>query len=402
MARSPAEGERGSPSAGAARFSLVVGGPFHAALGRLGLLGADRLPTPRAAIGLAAVAWLPPALLAVAQTLVDDRYSGWSFFADGTAHARFLLAVAVMVATERYADGRIGPLVRHFRESQLVAEAGLPAYSDALVRADRRSSSAVAEAVILVAALVWPGLVASYAVGLEGSSWDGAVVGGEAVLSWAGASARFVSAPLFLFLVLRWFWRLLVWSGLLFRVSRLPLQLTPLHPDRSAGLGFLAIYPSIFGGFAFALGCVVASSFVKEIGLVSLSPLTVWLAMFAWLAMVLILFVGPLLVFAVPLYAVRERALLDYGRLAHQHHLAFDRKWFGEARDGADLMGSPDPSSASDLNATVQAVRELRAVPVDRAALVQLLVAGGAPLLAVVATQMSLLDLVRWIVGAIL
>lgn len=35
-------------------------------------------------------------------------------------------------------------------------------------------------------------------------------------------------------------------------------------------------------------------------------------------------------------------------------------------------MGSPDPSSASDLNATVQAVQELRTFPMDRAAVMQL------------------------------
>jgi hypothetical protein len=103
-----------------------------------------------------------------------------------------------------------------------------------------------------------------------------------------------------------------------------------------------------------------------------------------------------------PLYETRERALLEYGRLATHHHLAFHRKWIGEAKSGEDLMGSSDPSSASDLNASVQAVRELRLVPVDRAAVVQLLVAAGVPLLAVVSRQIPLVDLAKWIVGTIL
>jgi len=58
------------------RFSIVAGGPFHATLRRLGLIGADQFPTRRAAITLALLAWLPPALIAVVQTLVDSRYSG--------------------------------------------------------------------------------------------------------------------------------------------------------------------------------------------------------------------------------------------------------------------------------------------------------------------------------------
>ena len=64
-------------------------------------------------------------------------------------------------------------------------------------------------------------------------------------------------------------------------------------------------------------------------------------------------------------------------------------------------MGSPDPSSASDLNATVQAVQELHTFPVDRAAVMQLLIAAGIPMLAVVATQIPLAELVQWIVGRI-
>jgi hypothetical protein len=107
-------------------------------------------------------------------------------------------------------------------------------------------------------------------------------------------------------------------------------------------------------------------------------------------------------VFVHPLYQARERALLEYGRLASQHHLAFHHKWIGEARNGEDLMGSADPSSASDLNASVQAVLEMRVVPIDRAAIAQLVVSAGVPLLAVVARQIPVAELAGWIVGTIL
>ena len=176
-------------------------------------------------------------------------------------------------------------------------------------------------------------------------------------------TASLVSHPLFLFLVLRWLWRFFVWTALLHRISRLPLQLTALHPDHSAGLGFLAIYPSVFRGFVFGLSCVIASNFLKELGLAQHSPETVWFALAGWLALILVLFLGPLLVFTAPLLRLREQALLEYGRLANQHHLAFHRKWIGEARSGEDLVGCPDPSSATGLNSTVQVVRGLRVSP---------------------------------------
>jgi hypothetical protein len=161
----------------------------------------------------------------------------------------------------------------------------------------------------------------------------------------------------------------------------------------------MSIYPSVFSGFVFALSCVISSNMVKDLGLEHHDPNTVWIALAAWIAFCLLLFIGPLLVFVSPLYAARERALLHYGRLASQHHLAFHRKYIDEATSGETLLGSPDPSSAADLNSCLQSVQQLRLLPVDRIAVIQLVVAAGVPLLAVVLKQIPLGDLVDWIVG---
>lgn len=384
------------------RFSLVVGGPFHGALCRLGLTGADLLPTWRAAFVVALAAWLLPALLVIAQSLADDRYSGWGFFSDWTVHTRYLLAIWIMIATERYANERLITLAQHFRAAHIVSKAGQPAFEFALAIADRRSASTLMELVILAFVLIWSSFTAHYTLALEGQSWAGVELAGESVLSWAGEAARFFSTPLFLFLVLRWIWRFLVWSGLLFRISRLSLQLVPIHPDRSGGLGFLANFPGIFSGFVFAMSCVVAAAMVKDLHLQEHSSQIVWFALAGWLLLALGLVLGPLLVFVRPLYALRERALIDYGRLASQHHLAFHRRWVLGDKGGEELMGSPDPSSASDLNATVEVVQQIRFMPVDFPAVLQLLVAAGVPLLAVVLTQVPLGELVKWIAGSIL
>ena len=109
---------------------------------------------------------------------------------------------------------------------------------------------------------------------------------GEPVLSWAGEYARFISNPLFLFLVLRWLWRFAVWTLLLSAISKLSLRLTPMHPDKTAGLGFLTIYPGIFSGFIFALSCVVAAAVIKELQLVTHSQELVWFFLGGWLVII--------------------------------------------------------------------------------------------------------------------
>lgn len=384
------------------RFSLVAGGPFYLFLSRLGLIGADRLTTLRTATILAMLAWLPPALLAAAQSLTDASYHGWGYFTDLTVPARYLVAIWAMVATERYADSRFKILGLQFREAGLLSRDSMPRYEAILAIADRRSSAWLAEAIMLGAALFFSGSMMHLVVSLTSSSWEGRLVGEQINLSWAGTAARYVGNPLFLFLVLRWGWWFLVWAALLFRISRLPLQLIPTHPDRAAGLGFLSIYPSVFSGFAFALSCVISASILKDLALEQRPAEIVWFAVAGWLAINLMVFLGPLLVFALPLHAAREKALLEYGRMATRQHVTTHRKWTGKKEnDGsqADAAGLP---SSSELNTSIQAIREMGYTPINRAAVTQIVVAAGLPLIAVVFTLVPLDDLLKWALGKFL
>ena len=383
------------------RFSLVVGGPFNSAMTRLGLTAADQLPTHRAAIGLAMLAWLVPAMFVILQSVFDSHYSGWSYFTDSMAYTRYLIAILVLIATERYADSRTLMLVDQFRDARIVSDDSLSGFTSALDAADRRSSSRIVELCILTAAIVWSTITAQFSVEHLGSSWMGAQVDNQVVLSWAGEAARLFSNSLFLFLVMRWIWRFFVWALLLYRISQLPLQLTPQNSDRAAGLGFLSIYPSVFTGLVFAMSCVVASAFLHELDITQYQPSAVWFALALWLVIILILFIGPLLVFYPMLYRVREQALLDYGSLTNQHHLAFNQKWIDEESNGADMVGTTDPSTATDLNACMQAVRDMHLIPVDFPAVMQLVIAAGLPMLTVVVREVPLKEVLKWFLGVI-
>lgn len=383
-------------------FSLVAGGPFYGILRRLGLLGADQLTTLRTATALALLAWLPPALLVAAQSLVDSSYNGWGYFTDLTVPTRYLIAIWAMVATERYADSRFKILGRQFREAGLLSLDSLPRYEAALAIADRRSSSWIAEGALLAAALVWTGFAMDLIISITGSSWEGTLVGGQPQLSWAGTAVRYMSGPLFMFMTLRWGWWFLVWAALLFRISRLPLQLIPSHPDRSAGLGFLAIYPSVFSGFIFAMSCVISSVMLKDLGYQQYPPETVWFAIGAWLAINLIVFLGPLLVFARPLFSARERALIEYGRMATRQHLTMHHKWTGRTENAGDHADSSALPSTSELNTTVQAIREMGYTPVNRTTVVQIVVAVGLPFLPVILKLVPLHSVLKWALGKVL
>ncbi len=59
--------------------------------------------------------------------------------------------------------------------------------------------------------------------------------------SLAGWWAALVAMPVFQFLCLRWYFRMLIWARFMWQVSRIDLNLEPLHPDGTAGLHFLAL-----------------------------------------------------------------------------------------------------------------------------------------------------------------
>jgi len=109
-----------------------------------------------------------------------------------------------------------------------------------------------------------------------------------------------------------------------------------------------------------------------------------------------------LLVFVRPLYLAREQATLDYGRLVHRLHLAFEERWIRDGVLGRDLVDSGDVSALADLNASTEVLREIRLVPVDKPAVMQMLAAIGLPLLGVIATQVPLVELVRWLAGTLI
>ena len=384
------------------QFSLVAGGPFYTLLLRFGLLGPDQLPTWRTAVFLALLAWLPPALLATTQTLLHADYSGWSFFADGTVYTRYLVAIIAMVATERFADDRISILVNQFLQARLLDMDSRGKFRDIVARADRQASWSLVEGVLMLLALAWSWLSFYFVSTASVSGWEEWTVAGEIQLSWAGTAAELLGNPIFLFLVLRWFWRFLVWTVLLSRVARLPLRLTAMHPDRAGGLIFLAMFPGIFSGFVFALSCVVSSSLIKSMALMPASQLFTWFAIGGWVLLMALIFLAPLFLFAGPLYRSREKGLIEYGRLAQIHHQAFHEVWVSGRKNTEELLGHEDPSSAADVNACVKSVLDMRVIPLDRDAVLQILVAAAVPFLAVLASQVPLSEIMKWILGAIL
>ncbi len=382
---------------------IIIGGPFWRLQQRLGLLGPDGLPLASTALIFAAVAWLPPALLSVAQgTAWNETLGGRAFLLDPVPYARLIIGIAVLVITERIAKERGAALIRQFTNAGLVPPEERVGLTTALQSAQRRSSSPLAEAIILGLAYASSMIDAVAQVWEVRESWAGNLVDGHVQFSLAGWWALLVSVPLFYFLALRWFWRFVVLIRLLWDVSKLKLRLVATHRDLSGGIGFLGLYPLLFAGFVFAFSTVIASTALKLILYANFPPKSIAAPFVLLVVVVLVIFVGPLTVFMPALKRLKRQALLTYGVLACEHHRAFERKWINRGAVGVESLGAPEISSLADLTASVRTISDMRTIPAGKETVMPLLIATVVPWLPVVATQVPLVELLKTVAKGLL
>ena len=120
-----------------------------------------------------------------------------------------------------------------------------------------------------------------------------------------------------------------------------------------------------------------------------------------WLLLLLIV-LGPLLVFSPRLMRAKRTGLREYGRLASRYVREFDRKWVrGGATADEPLMGSGDIQSLADLGNSFQVIRDIRPFPFGRDAVIQLVVLTLMPVSPLVLTVIPLEELIRKLLGAV-
>jgi len=298
----------------------------------------------------------------VALALIDGaRYSLFSPAAIGVP-ARMLLAIPLFFLCESMLDPRVRMFVRTIVRSEVVPPRALPALEAEIARINRWRDSWLPEAMCLLAAV----LLSLFASQLHIAGTTAAYDPGRAAtdMTMAGQWYLIVCLTLFRFLMIRWLWRLGLWCFFLWRVSRLDLQLMPTHPDGTAGLGYLEVVHAHFTPMILAISVVQSAMLAEELSSGTASFEAIYPAFALVLAVVAVLFLGPLFIFTHRLWACRVKGLSDYMVFGSGYVNGFNRKWLGPADpDREPLLGTPDLQSLADLGNSISVVREMRVVP---------------------------------------
>jgi hypothetical protein len=373
-------------------FSLVSGGSLYQMLRRVHLAGPAPELLRRQVILSVLVCWVPLAVLSLAQA----HFLGGaklSFFRDLETHVRFLVSLPVLILAETIVHRRIRPLVEKFVERQVIPTEELPKFNRAI-----HSAMLVRNSVVLESALV----VLVYTVGMwvwrhesavDVESWFASSRDGQMRLTMAGRWFAFVSVPVFQFILLRWYMRILNWSWFLLRVSHIKLQLLAAHPDRAGGLGFLSRSSLAFAPLFFAQSALLSGQIASRIFYKGQSLLAFKMTILGFVVLLILIPIAPLFLFTLQLLRAKREGLAKYGTLASTYVRDFDQKWLRSQDNDEQLLGTGDIQSLADLGNSFAVVREMRALPLATDDFIQLVVVTVAPLIPLLLTIMPLDEL---------
>ena len=385
-------------------FSVVLGGPLYQLFRKAHLTGDALELMAQRVFALVALNWLPLVVLTAIQGLALGTKVVVPFLYDIEAQARILLFMPMLVAAELVVHQRLRSVANQFLQRELIPKDAWPRFEAALASAMRLRNSVVAE-VAMIAVVYGVGLAVVWRQysALDVATWYASPSADGKTLSLAGYWYVAFTLPLAQFLLIRWYYRLFIWTRFLWQVSRITLRLVPTHPDRLGGLGFLAGATAAFSTLAVAHGAFVSGWIASRIFLQGAALLDFKFVIIAVTAWMLLLFLAPFLLFSAQLAQARRQGERDYGPLAARYAREFDEKWVHTATPPKEpLLGSPDIQSLADMGNAYGYVNQMRYTPITRQAVLQLAGATLAPIAPLALTMMPIGEVAKLLFGILL
>jgi hypothetical protein len=391
---------------GETELEFELGGPAYRLMQRVGIIAGAGPSVARRSLLFIAITWLPLLIFSTVEGHALGPTPRQAFLLDFTTYARLFLGVPLIFAAEKV----VGPQMRsaglRFIHAGIIRSESHADFAAAVARVRRRREAYLPEVVFLVIALFGAWFFSlERLMGLTTTTWHTTWADGALHLSGAGLWYNFVATPLVQFFVLRWVWRLVIWTLFLWEVSRLRLNLFATHTDMAAGLGFLGVAHVTMAIFPFAVGCVLSAEVAfrarfEGLNLAALHSMTPLLI--AYLVFVEFITFGPLLIFVPLLARTRLEGLRSYGMLVQQHNQLFHQKWIDGNMSADEVpLGNPDMSSLVDLGSSFTVIRQMNIIPVGATQLVRVAVIACLPALPLLFLVLPFMEVLKLLAGII-
>lgn len=379
-------------------FPLMLGGPLYQLYLRTFLVKPPLNLVKRRILVVALITWLPLLLLAL---LGGTAFSGVKvpFLFDVDAYTRLLISIGLFIGAEVIAHQILQAVVNQFIDRDIITPDTRARFDSILASALKLRNSYWAEILILILVYTVGHFSWSRYGSLDVSTWYTTLINGQAHLTTAGYWYIYVSIPIFQFILCRWYYRTFIWYRFLWQVSRLPLHLNYLHPDRAGGLNFLDMSVSAFTAGLMAHTVLLAGLIANGIWHAGKTLLDFKLQIVGIILFLLFLVFTPLLFFMTTLVRTKQKGLINYGVLAGDYVNDFKAKWLGKPPNNNEaLLGSADIQSLADLSNSFSVVNEMRIVPFNRRTILALILMMVAPLLPLLLTIIPVNGMINGVV----
>jgi hypothetical protein len=346
-------------------------------------------------IGLMLACWLPLALLSL------YRFGAHSFYLlfvhDIATHVRFLFVLPILIFARRSFNKSFNNMLGYLHETRIIDQDNTSALDKVLRWLLKWRNSNIVDAVLLI--LVYSAFfyqennlvnsVSSYA------PWHSY----KDNLTIAGWWYVLFSLPILQLLLFRWLYTILLWIMFLWKISRIKLHLSALHPDGMGGLGFMKYTQISFFPVALAIASLAAGMTNNSMIFSGTSIMEYKVLIVSVLVFVLLLFILPLLIFLPLLASIKRKFFFQYGLESWPIARQYEKELKDYLETGEE---KPDASWHVDLIGSFEKVSNMKIVLIDRSTLVAFVAAVVLPFLPVFAQQLPLKDLFFSLIGKVL
>lgn len=382
-------------------FSLGSGGPLYQFYLWIGLARKPYFLFKRRILVICLFAWLPLFILSIFSGVAFKNVRV-PFIFDIDVHVRFFISLALLIYAEVIANERLQTLVQHFLKCNIISPDDRLKFDSIIASAMRLTNSVVVEVLLIVFVIAAGHLISEEYFPFSVSTWYVLKINGTVQLTLPGYWYAFVSLPFFQFLLLRWYYRLAIWYRFLWQVSRLPLQLNSLHPDRAGGIGFLTNSVYAFEPLLLAHSVLLAGMILNRIWNAGATLLQFQGEIISIIIFLIILPLAPLLFFMFSLIKTKRAGTLAYDIIANRYVNNFYDKWIDtEAKNNAELLGTSDIQSLADLGNSFMVSAQMRIIPFSRGTIISIVILTAFPLLPLLLTVMPLEKIIHQFMGVV-
>ena len=358
-------------------FSLFEGDWLRRTWASMGLGTHTPFPIVRRCLVAVLITYVPMAILAWRQGLIDTELTPTNFFADFAAYAQFLIGLPLYIVAEVIIDGSTREAAEQFTRCGIISCADTPRINQVHETLKRWRESFWPDAVCIVMAYVFSLVILVPQFGSDPlPTWH---VHGEKFarnLTAAGYWTFFIAIPFSNYIWMRLIWKIVLWIYYLHSVSRMRLELHATHPDLTGGIGFISEAQGRYALFILAFGISnVAAPVGYQIAVLNyeLSILPVWGPLVLFTLGAPLLFTLPLFMFTKQLFRTRKRALAAYRERVTDHSRVVESRWLFGTKSNAPQEEIRDLAEQSTLGAMFARIEDMRVVPFDLRSFVQLL-----------------------------